>query len=183
MTHDLSREFAAKLATMLDVSLIHYKYYELWCDEIIESMENPPEWIITLENTKFLPAARAIVYSYAFSEPVSDFFYRDFYLACLYIKYEIKQISWATFLEDAGEFSDGSNCCVECEYFYSFLNQLEDNEFSLSIESEQSKQVNALLKDWIPQAEQIYKYFLTYLRKYCKRNQRNLFESKYSTFS
>lgn len=177
MEYDLSRKFALKLAAMLDASLIHYKYYELWCDEVIESMENPPEWILSLEGTKLLPAARAIVNSYAFSSPVSNFSYPDFHLACLYIKYKTKQISWATFLEAAGECSDGPICCVECEYFYTFLNQLEENEFSLSTELEQSKQVHALLIEWIPEAERLYNYFLTYFRKYCLQQKKTTSDS------
>jgi hypothetical protein len=168
MEHDISKNFAGKLAVMLDTSLIHYKYYELWCDKIIESMKHPPECILALTDTKYLPDARNIVSSYAFADPAPDFSYSDFYLTCLYMKYIKKHISWATFLLSAGEYSDGNDCYAECEFFYSLLTQLEAHEFSASVEQEQSNQVRKKLWNLIEEADRLYEYFLTYFRQYCK---------------
>lgn len=168
MEHDISKNFAAKMAVMLDASLIHYKHYELWCDEIIESMKQPPEWILALTDTKYLPDARNIVSSYAFADSAPDFCYADFYLACLYMKYRKKHISWATFLLSAGEYSDGNDCCVECEFFYSLLTQLEENEFSVFVEQKQVNRVSEKLMNLIEEAGSLYEYFLTYFRQYCR---------------
>ncbi|MBU5484213.1 hypothetical protein KQI86_07710 [Clostridium sp. MSJ-11] len=174
MKYDLSREFAAKLSVMLESSLIHYKYYELWCDEIIESMDNPPYWIIDLTSTKYLPDARNVVYSYAFSEPFIDFYYlelTDFYIACKYVKYIKKHISWATFLSSAGSYSDGNSCCVECEYFYSLLSQFEESEYSKNMEYEQSEEVGKKFSSYIKESDRLYEYFLKYFRQYVSKTK------------
>ena len=166
--HDLSKEFAAKLAVMLDASLIHYQYYELWCDEMIEQMEQPPDWVLQLTSTEYLPEARNIVYRYAFAEPIADFCYSDFYLACLYVKYCRKHISWGTFLLSAGQYSDGNDCCKDCEYFYDLLTRLEQSEYAEQVAAQQAKQVYALLSPLIQEADGIFESFLPYFRAYCK---------------
>lgn len=166
--HDLSKEFAAKLAVMLEASLIHYQYYELWCDKIIAHMEQPPDWILELTSTKYLPNARNIVYSYAFAEPAADFCYSDFYLACLYVKYRRKHISWGTFLLSAGQYSDGNDCCKECEYFYDLLTRLEQSEYSEQEVAKQTQQVCAILSPLIQEVDDIYESFLPYFREHCK---------------
>lgn len=167
MPYDLSNEFAAKLAVMLEASLLYYKHYELWCDDIIENMQNPPDWILSLTTTKYLPDARNIVYRYAFSSSIPDFCYTDFYLACLYVKYKKKQISWGTFLFSAGQYSDGNSCFAECEYFYGMLTELEEHEFSVKVETKQSNQVSPMIAQYIAEVERLYAYFMIYFRRYC----------------
>jgi hypothetical protein len=172
---DLSKEFAAKLREMIDSHLINYKYYELRCDEIIENLDEPPYWIIELTSTKYFRDAVKVVNDYAYSEPFVDFGYlelADFYIACLYIKYKHKQISWGTFLLNAGDYSDNKSCgSLDCGDFYFMLNQLEDSEYSDAIEKKQSKEISSTFSKHIKEAERYYQLYLKYFRQYVKRSK------------
>ncbi|MCL2677486.1 MAG: hypothetical protein FWE85_00350 [Clostridiales bacterium] len=170
MNYDLSKEFAAKLGVMLDASLINYKHYELWCDEIIENMDKPPYWIIELTLIKYLPDALYTVNCYALSEPFVDFSYlelHDFQIACKYIKYVKKHISWAEFLLSAGDYSDAyRGCRMDCGDFYSMHNQFEDSEYSKKVERTQSKEIANIFSKHIKEGEKYYEYFMKYFRQY-----------------
>lgn len=166
---DLSREFAVKLGKMVESSLINYKYYELWCDEIIENLDEPPIWIIELESTKLLKDAEGVIYSYAYSYPFiefSSFNIHDFCVACLYVRYKRRHISWASFLLFAGQYSDGNDCTMDCGDFYFMLNKFEDNEYSLIEEANQSNEIKTKFYEQIEEVNGYFDYFLNYLRKY-----------------
>ncbi|MFE4430742.1 hypothetical protein ACFRH9_27770 [Peribacillus butanolivorans] len=112
-------------------------------------MENPPYWIIELATIKFIPDATKAINEYASSEPFeeipSDLY--DFYIACIYIRYKRREISWATFLQMAGEFADYAQAVkCDCEWFYEMLNVYEDSEFSKGIEKYQTKKVSEIFK-------------------------------------
>ncbi|WP_121360324.1 hypothetical protein [Flavobacterium johnsoniae] len=169
MDVDLSKEFTSKLGVMLETSLINYKYYKLWCEELIERLDNPPFWIVELSSVKLQSEASKIVYKYTNSEPLKDFSFlklNDFYIACMYIKYRFKHISWATFLLNSGEYSDSANSCMDCDDFYFMYNQFEDNEYSYKIETEQSGEINTIFSKHIKEADTYYKFFLVYMKKY-----------------
>lgn len=171
---DLSKEFAVKLGAMVESSLINYKYYELWCDELIEILEEPPIWIIELANTKCLKDATKVIYDYAYSEPFIDFRLfnlNDFYVSCLYVKYKRRHISLATFLQLAGQYSDGNDCIVDCSYFYFLLNRLEDNEYCLKEELEESDDIHKKFLKHIAEVDDYFIYFTNYKDRYLKTRQ------------
>lgn len=85
-TEELNKQFARKIAIMLESNLIWYKHYFLFCDEVIEKNDKPPYWIIELAAIKYLKHAVNVVNSFAFSEPFeyfSDSLY-DFHVSCLF---------------------------------------------------------------------------------------------------
>lgn len=104
----------------------------MFCDDIIMEMDNPPYWILELSSVKYIPDAVTILNNYAFSEPFEELSMDldDFYIGSLYIRYERREISWATFLEKAGNYADNYQWCKkDCEYFYYMLNDYEDSCF------------------------------------------------------
>lgn len=173
--HDgLSKGFAARLGVMLRSSLINHKHYGLWCEDIIESEEQPPDWVLELAWTAYQPEAIKIVEAYAFSDPFLDFgvwSLNDFYLACLFVRYRMRHISWATFLLSAGAHSDGNECCLDCEYFYARLNELEDHGYSMDVERRQSGRVHGELEGLIGECECLYRYFEDYFQRYITKEK------------
>ncbi|KNY25502.1 hypothetical protein [Pseudobacteroides cellulosolvens] len=163
MDIQLNKEFAQKLSIMLQSHLIWHKHYYLWCDKIIEKFEKPPYWIIELSVTRFIGDAIDIVGSYANSEPFEKYNstnLSDLYIACLFLRYERREISWATFLKEAGEHSDGSGqCSQECEYFYQMLNEYENVEFDEKTEKKQKVEVNNQFEMVISEVQELYNYF------------------------
>ncbi|WFD08778.1 hypothetical protein [Tepidibacter hydrothermalis] len=171
MEFNISKDFARKLGIMLDTGLINYKHYYLWCDEIIEKLDNPPYWIIELATTKFLPSAVAIVNKYVFSEPFEEFNNSSgLYIACLFIKYETRQISWASFLFSAGNYKDGAGYWgkLDCEYFYYRLNEYEDSNYSVDIEKKQQVDIKNEFRSEIDEIYSHYNLFMPYFKKYVK---------------
>lgn len=172
MEFNISKDFARKLGIMLDAGLINYKHYYLWCDEIIENLDDPPYWIIELATIKFLPSAVTIVNKYAFSEP-SEKFNNDseLYIACLFIMYEIRQISWASFLYSAGNYKDGAGYCgkLDCEYFYHRLNEYEDSNYTVDTEKKQQADIENEFKSEIDEIYSNYNLFIPYFKKYVKK--------------
>ena len=164
---NLNKSFAWKMGEMIEAGLITYKHYLLFCDEIIDKSESPPYWIIELSLTKFQNGAERIVKEFANSEPFENFpELNDFYLACLFLKYKQRQISWASFLFSAGWYSDGYHCSIHCEFFYDLLNAYENSKYSQGLEEIQVIDVENLLKINISEVQVIYKIFEYYFDKY-----------------
>jgi len=165
-----SKEKAAKLSVMIESRLIWYKYYFPWCDEIIEKLYKPPYWIIDLGVVKYIPQAVSIVNEYVCSEPfevINKSKLSDYYITCILMRYLRKEISWVTFLDEAGKYSDGAQTTKkECEYYYMFLNILEDSYFDTEVERKQSTEVKDLYKLELEELERYYKCFLEYRKKY-----------------
>ncbi|WP_034869345.1 hypothetical protein [Clostridium lundense] len=172
MKFNLDKEFARKLAVMIDSRLIWYKHYYLWCDEIIEISDNPPSWILDISIEKNRGSALNILYEYIHSEPFEHYIgnkFDDLYIGCLYLKYCRREISWATFLNDAGVYSDGTEMVkFSCEYFYHLLNRYEDSGFSMALENVQHLEVKKEFYREIEEINQYYNVFLPYYEKYLK---------------
>ncbi len=167
MKFELNKNFAHKIGLMLESRLIWYKHYDLWCEEIIDQYNEPPFWIIELATTKYIPDAVRIVNEYAYSEPFEQFSRNnDLFVACFFIRYERNEISWATFLENAGKYTDGNDAKVDCSYFFSMLNDYEDTEFSNKVEKLQSKKVYKEFISEIKEMQHYYNPFISYFKNY-----------------
>ncbi|MDQ0887816.1 hypothetical protein QFZ81_002904 [Paenibacillus sp. V4I9] len=176
MNLELDKQFARKVAIMLKSRLIWYKHYFLFCDEVIEGMAKPPYWIIELADKKYIEDAIKIVNAYAFSEPFEAFpdSLYDFYVACLFIKCERKQVSWASFLKEAGDFADGYQAVKhDCEFFYFMLNDFEDSEYAIDLELKQKEVIKNSFKNEIQDVHNFYAPFTTYFRKYVQLQKTN----------
>jgi hypothetical protein len=166
---ELNRLFARKMGVMLEAGLIWYKHYYFFCDEIIEQMDKPPYWIMDLATQKYIGDAIRIVNTYAFSEPFEAFpdTVYDLHIGCLYLRYERKEISWASFLADSGRFADSYQAVKQpCEFFYYMLNDYEDHEYWSPLELEQAESVEREFQSAIAEAKRLYSPFVDYFRNY-----------------
>ncbi|MGG2028293.1 hypothetical protein AB1282_21560 [Gottfriedia sp. S16(2024)] len=171
MSIDLTKNNAKIIVEMIDSGLIFYKHYYLWCDSIIESLENPPYWILELAITKSSNDASGIVSEYAYSdlETLSPDFYIKFnnlHLACLFLSSKNGELSWNTLLRESGHYSDGSICKIDCTFFYEMLNKYEDSLQSFELKREQMNEIERMLSDEIEEIIEIYKVFQMYYSKY-----------------
>ncbi|WP_379164470.1 hypothetical protein [Paenibacillus sp. sgz5001063] len=169
MKCELNKQFARKIGIMLESNLIWYKHYFLFCDEVIEKMDRPPYWIVELATKKYIGDAVKIVNNYAFSEPFETFpdSLYNYYLGCLFLRYERKELSWASFLKNSGDFADGTQAVKhECEYFYYMLNDYEDSEYSFELEIKQVEIIKEEFKNELQETRSLYAPFVDYFRKY-----------------
>lgn len=173
MLFDPSKRFALRMATMIDSRLIWYKHYFDWADEAIASLPAPLRWVLEIATTKYYPRAVAAIGEFLSSEPLEPIDATtadDEYIACLFLRYRRRELSWATFLDLAGSRVDSSGASVECEYFYERLTQLEDAEFSPTLENRQAAEVAEQFQMHIAIIEPIYTEFLRYFRRYVSGN-------------
>ncbi|MFL0372888.1 hypothetical protein [Paenibacillus amylolyticus] len=170
MKIELNKEFACKLSIMLESQLIWYKHFQLFCDDIILEYTKPPYWIIELATARFQPSAIEIVHKYINSEPFIDVYKSklfDQYIACLYLRYDRREISWANFLFSSGQYADGCQAVKEdCEYFYELLNEYENSEFDINIEYKQKEEIESKFNEEIKEIEVIYEIFKDYFKQF-----------------
>ncbi|WP_172200951.1 hypothetical protein [Saccharibacillus qingshengii] len=166
----LDKEFACKLSIMLESRLIWYKHFQLFCDDIILEYTKPPYWIIELATVRFQPTAIEIVKNYMYSEPFVDFYRSelfDQYIACLYLRYDRREISWASFLSLSGDYADGSQeVKKDCDYFYELLNEYKNHEFDEKLEHNQKEEIKINFIEEIKEIEGFYKIFKDYFKQF-----------------
>jgi len=170
MDIQLNKEFACKLSIMLESKLIWYKHFQLLCDEIIDKCTKPPYWIIELAAVRFQGSAIEIVNKYINSEPFINRYNSKLfnqYIACLYLKYNRREISWASFLSFSGEYADNCEAVKEpCEYFYDLLNKYEDSEFNIELEHKQKREIQSKFLDEIKEMQVVYEIFKDSFRQF-----------------
>lgn len=170
MKLQLTPSFTYQLLIMLETKLIWYKHYRLFCDEVILAYDKPPYWAIELASVTYQGKAIEAVRSFIHSEQLSagePTGLADQYVACLYLKYERSEISWASFLLEAGRYADQCEWVKEpCEYFYELLNYLEDGEFNLDVERQQREEVRPRFAKEIEEIRKIYEVFRDYYRQF-----------------
>jgi hypothetical protein len=152
-----STSFAEMLALAIDAGCLTYRDYIPWADAVIARLDRPPVWICNLSTIKYRPDALRVVRDFVFSEPFEPASAApEDYLGFLWIRYERGEISWATFLSEAGRYSDASSVAIECEYFYSILNELEQSEFDSGLENRQREEVRGRLGEALARTRSFY---------------------------
>jgi len=153
-----SKRFASRLMLAMEADCITYRDYVPWADGLIARLDRPPLWVCELATTVYKPDALRVVSDFVRSDPPEEFLdYRGEFLGYLWIRYERRELSWASFLNAAGVRSDGSDGTpLPCEYFYSMLNEFEERGFSLEVEHHQRVVVSAELKQRIDDAREVY---------------------------
>ncbi|HJP95743.1 MAG TPA: hypothetical protein VJ843_00030 [Candidatus Saccharimonadales bacterium] len=162
------KRFAQRVATMIESRLIWYKHYSLWTDELIIALDKPPTWLLDIATLTYYPEALEAIKRFVYSEPFEAFQGEkdDEYVACLFLRHERGEIAWATFLNEAGVYSDRQNGHRDCEYFYVRLNILENKEYAREVEQEQRKEIEQEYAKAIASTKELYGIFLDYFRKY-----------------
>ncbi|MGV3774945.1 MAG: hypothetical protein ACO1QB_18750 [Verrucomicrobiales bacterium] len=153
---------------MMECSLIDYSYTEPWAVELIKSINTPPFWLCDLATKKYrgdqIKAIQGFVYSEPFEAGPADL--EKFAVACFWLRYERRELSWATFLRMAGELLDRRNVDWECETPYHYLNVYEDAYFTPAAEERTKREYlqDHDLNPWIAEAKLKFAPFLQ-LRK------------------
>lgn len=159
MLADLSKKFAFRLMLGIEADCITYRHYIPWADKMIERLERPPAWVCDLATTQYKPDALTAVAAYVRSFPPDDVSDDgDEFVGYLWIRYERRELSWATFLNESGRYADARNGARPCEYFYSMLNELEEQDFSPAVEGRQRNAVSAALETAISRAKEVYEW-------------------------
>jgi hypothetical protein len=148
---------------MIESGLIDFSYINPWADQIIEEEEKIPSWLCDLALKKYRGDLTNTLREYIFSEPFESCppDLEKFHLACLWLRYERREISWATFLENAGIYLDAANEDWDCETPYHFLNIYKDAYFTEDSERDtKEKYLNAQdLSPWIDIARKKFEPF------------------------
>jgi hypothetical protein len=164
-----SKRFALRVATMIDTQLIWYKHYYRWADQLIAELDNPPNWVLEIATIKYYPDAVAAINRFVYSEPFESFDGvqgDDEHVACLVLRYQSGAISWATFLNQSGLFTDANGGRHACEYFYVFLNELEDNEYAQELETRQRAEIESEFNVAVSTIRPLYDMFMPHFRDY-----------------
>lgn len=162
---------------MLESKLIDFSYTVSWAEMFIEKIDIAPSWLCDVTLKKYqgdqIKAIRDHIFSEPFEpEPVDM---EKFHVACLWLRYERREISWATFLNEAGAYLDAAGGDWDCETPYHYLNMYEDAYFTK--ESEECTQKlyfkDHNLKPWIKLARDKFEPF----KRHRKANKANSADS------
>ncbi len=164
-----SKQDGFYILEMMETSLIDCYYTQPWADELIAAVESPPSWLCDLATKKYRGAQIKAVREFVRAEPLESAppGLEKFAVACLWLRYERRELSWATFLRLAGELLDSVGADWQCETPYHYLNVYEDAYFSPA--SEECTKRDYLqdhdLTLWIEEAETRFAPFLKRRRR------------------
>lgn len=155
-----SKDFASTLALAIEAGCLTYRDTIPWADATIARLDHPPLWICDLSTVKYRPDALRVIRDFLRTDPSEPINTKtDEYLGFLWIRYQRRELSWATFLNKAGQYSDASSVGIECEYFYEMLNELEEADFGLAVEARQQEKVRQRLDRTISTTRRFYEDF------------------------
>lgn len=138
--NSFSKPFAHRLSAMMRAGLLTYREYIPWTDAVILRTANPPRWLLDLTVTKYRGDAIKIVEGFAHSEPFEHLSFDawvDEQVAAVYLRYERRELSWASLLDMAGQATDANGGRNVCEYFLKMLNDFEEVDFAEPVELRQ----------------------------------------------
>ena len=148
---------------MLESGLIDFSYTHRWADKIITKLDMVPAWLFDLATKKYRGDQCKAIREYVFSEPfeASPDEMEKFHIACLWLRYERRELSWATFLRFTGEHLDAVCGDWDCETPYHYLNVYEDAYFSIGSEEQTQRGYLAdhSLLPWIAMANEKFEPF------------------------
>ncbi|MEZ6038852.1 MAG: hypothetical protein R3F29_15335 [Planctomycetota bacterium] len=145
------KQQASRLLEMCRSGLVTWRELQPWTTLQIEQLDKPPAWLCELVTKTYHGHIEQCIAEYAHSAPFEDFdrdALADLHIACLLLRHQRRELSWATFLQRAGEHAD---CCNEgregCETFFELLNELEIAEFDAALEAQQRAGIETLYAD------------------------------------
>lgn len=130
------------IVEMLNSGLINYQQTQPWADKIIEALDAPPSWLFDVSLKQYqgdqIFAFRAVAYGEPFTDVPNDL--DKFHLACLWLRYERRELSWAILLREIGDYLDAVYGEWDCETPYHYLNLYEEAIFSEESEEATKKE-------------------------------------------
>lgn len=164
-----SKQDAHRILAMLRSDLVSWKHLSPWAADQIEQLAEPPAWLCELVSLKYSGDIEKCLETYVLAppfEPLNPDDSCDYINSCYFVRHEQRAISWATFLQEAGERADGMQTgSAACEWYYDLLNELEDTEFAKAVADRQTSQVRELLSITIEQATEEFIPFAAAFRK------------------
>lgn len=169
MTQAPDKQAAHRILTMLRARLVSSRHLSPWAATQIEALAAPPAWLCELVSLTYVGDVDKCLAEFVHGPPFEEFDLDsscDYHVACLFVRYEQGAISWATFLDESGRFVDGPQAgSADCEWYFAFLNTLEDAEYDETVTSRQVAEVRGLLGDSIARATADFGPFAAAFRK------------------
>lgn len=158
-----SKQECFYLLEMLESRLVDFSYTHPWADQLITQMDSAPSWLCDLATNKYQGDQTKALREYIFAEPFEPgpAELEKFHIGCLWLRYERRELSWATFLELAGSHLDAASCDWDCETPYHYLNVYEDAYFSKESEKRTKEEylIDHDLTPWILLAKEKFEPF------------------------
>ena len=161
-----------RIATMVESGLLRDDQFIPWADELVMSLQEPPGWVLELCTTPYRPKAAALLREYAAAPPFEPLDWQergDDAVACFLLRYRRGELSWATFLSEAGQALDANDGTVPCEELFEMLNDLERAEYSKDVECKQRAEVERTFRNALARIEPLYATFMDYPRRVSPR--------------
>ena len=154
----LDTRLAHVLAVMGESRLIGLESLRPWADAWILKLDAPPAWLLELCTARELAEAVRIL-SDAAGSPSSESLdtdeRADVFVACLLLRYRRGDLSWATFLREAGQRLDAANGHRPCEDLYALLTELERHADAKALESLQRAQLEREFHEALERVESV----------------------------
>jgi hypothetical protein len=148
---------------MLESSLIDYRFTRPWAAQIAEQNSEMPTWIKVFVEEKHTGTIKETLWEYLKSglEAKAPDDLEKFHVGCLWLRYERRELSWASFLNETGRYLDAVNGDWFCETPYQYLNIHEDENFSVESEAKTKEEYRFEqdLTSWIELAYEKYDRF------------------------
>jgi len=158
-----SKQDCCYVLEMLESKLIDFTYIHPWADKIINELDYAPPWLGDLATKKYRGDQTKALREYIYSEPfeAGPDEMEKFHVACLWLRYERREISWATFLEMTGDFLDGADSNWHCGIPYHYHNIYASAYFTVKSEKQTKKRFLAELnlQPWIAMAKEKFEPF------------------------
>ena len=131
-----SRTDCHYIIEMLEAKLIDSRHTMPWAKRLLENSDVGPSWLIAVSHKRYtgdqIAAFREYVSSDCSGERPRDL--EKFHVGCLWLRYERRELSWASFLNETGLHLDNSSCEWQCEVPFSYLTMYEDARFTIEAE-------------------------------------------------
>lgn len=143
---------------MLEAGLIDFHHTQPWGHRLILEADTAPAWLCALATVKDQGDQKQALRDYVLSEPFEPWpaELEKFHVACLWLRYERRELSWASFLREAGRHLDAADSEWPCETLFQMLNDHEAANCAPESEAIGRQRLLALhaLEPWIDRARQ-----------------------------
>ena len=118
-------------AAALETGYLPLPVVERWADAQILRLDRPPGWLLDLSLTGSVEAAAGLLRRGWSESPAAaggDAVWRmaaRLHLGFLYLQYERGDLPMAELLNRAGQYSDRTECGVDCSAFFVLLNEID----------------------------------------------------------
>ena len=150
MLHLPDKQVARRMLEMHAARLLTPRHLQPWATALVAQLDKPPWWICELVTLTYNGDIERCLGEYAHAPPFESFdltALSDVHVASLLLRHRRREISWATFLHEAGMRTDAEPGREQCEYFFAMLNDLEERDFDERVERQQVPLVSARFAD------------------------------------